>query len=215
MTAERVPGSAVLAGVPQGIFVGRSLLTGRAVCLMFLDRGRVSRAIPSGGLDDLDWTRHRIDHAGDCGTWELDGGVMTISWGDGGLHRGPLTVGQTGIEFYGKHYATPVTVELSALVGAWEAASGMAIVGGDGIDRLSSLSIAADGRYMWTEVVGGMVAGRATVSGGSASGTVRISGQTMTFHADDGTSRACTFLPVSGDPLEAFSLDAEMLTRTA
>ena len=65
MAAERVPDAAVVGGVPQGMFVSRSLLTGRAVCLLFLSGGRVTRAIPEGGLESFDWTKHQAAHRGD------------------------------------------------------------------------------------------------------------------------------------------------------
>ena len=93
---ERVPEPDVLAGKPQGIFVGRSLLTGRAVCLLFLDGGRVTRSIPSGGLEQFDWVRHNADHPGDSGMWEMLDDELSITWGDGGVHHGPLTVRPAG-----------------------------------------------------------------------------------------------------------------------
>lgn len=198
---------------PEGIFVGRSLLTGRAVCLLFLDGGRITRSIPTGGLEHLDWGRHQRDHAGDCGTWSLEGEQLTIAWGDGGVHQGPLTVRPTGIGFYGKDYARPIAVEPSDLVGRWESAHGMAVGGGVGVNQPSTLIVEPDGRYRWTGTIGGVVAGRATEAGSLSSGTLQISGQTIVFQAD-GASVARTFLPVAGDPLEAFSLDAEMFTRS-
>lgn len=210
---ERIPEPDVVAGKPQGIFVGRSLLTGRAVCLLFLGGGRVTRAIPSGGLENFDWARHKEDHPGDSGTWEMDGEQLTIAWGDGGVHRGPLTVRPTGIEFYGKRYSRPMTVKLSDLVGRWESALGTAVAGGEGVDRVSTLVVEADGHYSWSGTVGGIVAGRASANESSSSGTLLISGQTMTVQADDGALVARTFLPAEGEPLEAFSVDADMFTR--
>ena len=213
MAAEAVPGSAVLEGRPRGIFIGRSLLTGRAVCLLFLDDGRITRSIPSGGLAALDWARHQGDHIGDCGTWAMTGEQLTVTWGDGGVHEGRLTVNPEGIEFYGKRYARPTSIEPSDLVGAWEAAGGTAIVGGEGLVRLSTLSVEPDLRYRWDETIGGVVAGRATADAAASSGSLRLSEQTMTFDADDGSIVARTFLPVTGEQLEAFSLDASMFTR--
>jgi hypothetical protein len=199
---------------PEGIFVGRSLLTGRAVCLFFLDGGRVTRSIPSGGLENLDWAHHERDHPGDSGTWEMHGDELSIAWGDGGVHRGPLTIGPDGIEFYGKRYARPMTVEPSDLVGRWESASGTALTEGEWINALSDLLVEADGHYRWTGTVGGLVDGRATAAGSSTSGRLLISGQTITFKADDGSLDAYTFLAVAGEPLEAFSIDTVMFTRS-
>ncbi len=204
---------AVGSAEPRGIFVGRSLLTGRAVCLFFLDGGRITRSIPSGGLENLDWSRHEEDHPGDSGTWEMHGQELTIAWGDGGVHRGPLTVRPTGIEFYGKRYSRPMTVEPADLVGRWEAASGSALAGGEGVNALSTLIVEDGGRYGWTGTVGGVVAGRSTAEARSMSGTLLLSGQTITFRADDGSLDTRTFLPVAGEPLEAFSIDTEMFTR--
>jgi hypothetical protein len=73
-----VPESAVVIGVPQGIFVGRGVLSGKSVCLLFLGGGRITRAIPVGGLESVDWARHRAAHAGDSGTWAFERGNLVI-----------------------------------------------------------------------------------------------------------------------------------------
>src|SRR5689334_22652217 len=74
--SERVPDAVVVNGVPQGMFVGRSLLGGKAVCLLFLSGGRITRAIPEGGLESFDWTRHRAAHGPDSGTWQMQSGHL-------------------------------------------------------------------------------------------------------------------------------------------
>jgi hypothetical protein len=210
---EAVPAAAVINGRPQGMFVGRSLLTGRAVCLLFLNGGRVTRSIPTGGLEHFDWAAHRAAHGGDVGTWQVEGGQLAIAWGDGGVHQGPLKVSEGGIEFNGKRYARPVNATIADLVGRWEAARGMAVTGGEGVHAATTLSIGADGRYRATGVIGGVVAGRAAAGGGAHSGTLSISGQTMTFHGDDGTVSARTLLPVAGTPITAMGVDADLFTR--
>ena len=138
---------------------------------------------------------------------------LSITWGDGGVHRGPLTVRPAGIEFYGKRYSRPGSATTADLVGTWEAAQGTAVGGGDGINRLSTLIVEADGRYRWAETVGGVVDGEASAGGDSWTGTLSISGQTVTFDADDGALDVRTFLPVPGEPLSAFSLDDDLFTR--
>jgi hypothetical protein len=210
---ELVPDAAVVNGVPRGMFVGRSLLTGRAVCLLFLSGGRVTRFIPAGGLDRFDWARHQTDHAGDAGTWEMRAGLLRITWGDGGVHEGPLTVNPNGIEFHGKRYARPVPATLPAIAGRWEATRGTAIAGGPGVNTTTQLEIEPGGRYRWIGVVGGTVAGTATAGERRATGTVTITGATITFRADDGTASSHTFLPVAGNPVTAFGLDANLFTR--
>lgn len=210
---ERVPPSAVVNGVPQGIFTGRSLLTGRAVCLLFLGGGRVTRAIPTGGLEAFDWARHKAAHGGDVGTWQAAGGELRIMWGDGGVHQGPLTVHPDAIEFYGKRYAKPAAVTLPAIAGRWEAASGTAIVGGQGLVRASTLVIQPDGHYQWTSTTGGVVSGRATAQDRAMGGQAAVSGATLTLKSEAGTVTSYTFLPAGGVPVQAFSLDADMFTR--
>lgn len=210
---ERVPASVVTNGQPQGLFVGRSLLTGRAVCLLFLSGGRITRAIPAGGLERFDWAAHRAAHAGDVGTWRMQGAQLSITWGDGGVHQGPLRVTDGGIEFYGKRYSRPVAADLSKLAGRWEAARGTAVTGGEGVNALTTLSIDRDGRYRWIGVIGGAVAGRATASGSTHSGRVSVVGLTMTFRDDDGTVTTRTLLPVAGTPITALTLDADLFTR--
>jgi hypothetical protein len=198
---------------PQGIFVGLSLMTGQAVCLLFLDGGRVTRFIPTGGLENFNWARHVENHPGDAGTWEMDGDLLSIAWGDGGVHRGLLTIDAIGIEFYGKRYSRPITVKPSALVGRWESVSGTAVGGGEGVNQLSTLIVEPDGHYRWAGAVGGVVDGQAAATGSSSSGTLVISGQTITFKADDGSIVPRTFLPMAGEPLEALSIDTDMFTR--
>jgi hypothetical protein len=210
---ERVPDAAVVNGVPQGLFVGSSLLTGRAVCLLFLSGGRVTRAIPEGGLEHFDWARHLAAHPSNSGRWEMRGGQLAIAWGDGGVHQGPITVRPDGIEFYGKRYAKAVPVGLAAIAGRWEAARGTAIVGGEGANRMSTLVIQSDGRYQRLSTTGGVVSGRAVASDRSMTGQVMVKGLTITFTSDAGVATSHTFLPVAGSPVSAFSVDADMFTR--
>ncbi len=212
--AERVPEAAVVRGVPQGMFVSRSLLTGRTVCLLFLSGGRVTRAVPEGGLENFEWAKHEATHARDSGQWAVRGGQLAIAWGDGGVHEGPLTLRPDGIEFYGKRYTKPVEVALAALAGRWQATRGTAIAGGPGINVASALSIGADGRYEWSSTTGGVVAGRAAASDKTMTGTVRITGATtIVLTPDSGAATTHTLLAVSGSPTAAFSVDANMFTR--
>lgn len=210
---ERVPDAAVVNGVPQGMFVGRSLLTGRAACLLFLSGGRVTRVIPAGGLETFDWTKHKAAHSGDAGTWEMSGGQLRIAWGDGGVHQGPMTVHPDAIEFYGKRYAKPAATTVAAIAGQWESARGTAIGGGQGVNRATTLVIQSDGRYQWASTTGGVVAGRAAAADKSMSGQLTISGATMTLKSDAGTVTSFTLLPVAGTPVQAFSLDADLFVR--
>ena len=211
---ERVPPAAVVNGLPQGMFVGRSLLTGRAVCLLFLSGGRITRFIPAGGLENFDWGQHQAAHSRDSGKWELSAGELRILWGDGGIQQGPLTVHPNGIEFYGKRYARLVSASIAAMVGRWEAARGSAVTGGAGINTMHTLVIEPDGRYRLRGITGGIVAGR-SASGGELdrSGKLTITGATLVLTADDGTTSSHTFVPVAGDPLNAFSLDTDLFTR--
>lgn len=210
---ERAPEAAVFGGVPQGMFVGRSLLSGRAVCLLFLSEGRITRAIPEGGLENFDWNKHRAAHGPDSGTWQIRGGQLVVTWGDGGVHQGPITVHPDGIEFYGKRYSKPVPVTVAALAGRWESARGTAVGGGAGINRVSELAIAADGRYQWTSTTGGVVQGRSVANDRSMTGTVTVRGSTIVFASDAGTASSHTLLPAAGQPVNAFSVDSDMFTR--
>jgi hypothetical protein len=212
--AERVPDAGVVNGVPQGIFFSRSLLTGRAVCLLFLSEGRVTRFIPAGGLENFDWATHRAAHDRDSGTWTMANGQIRIQWGDGGVNQGPVTVHPDGIEFYGKRYAKPAPVTVAAIAGRWEAARGTAIAGGPGVNRVSTLVIERDGRYQWASTTGGVVAGRATAADARMKGTLAISGATLTLKSDAGSTTSVTFLPAAGSPVQAFTLDADLFTRT-
>ena len=210
---ERVPDSAVVNGVPQGMFVGRSLITGKAVCLLFLGGGRITRAIPEGGLESFGWNKHRTAHGPDSGTWQMRGSQLVVTWGDGGVHQGPITVNPDGIEFYGKRYSKPAVVSVPAIAGRWESARGTAITGGPGINRVSELVIAADGHYQWLTTIGGVVQGRVASNDRSLSGTVAVRGLTITFTSDAGTTTSHTLLPAAGQPVSAFSVDADMFTR--
>lgn len=210
---EHVPEAAVVSGVPQGIFIGRSLLTGRAVCLLFLGGGRITRAIPEGGLEHFDWARHKAAHPRDSGRWEMRGNQLVVAWGDGGVHQGPLTVHPDSIEFYGKRYAKPIPVRLGAIAGRWESARGTAIAGGPGINAVNTLIISADGHYQWQTTNGGVVGGRAVAGEDSTSGEVLLTGMTITFAPKGGALRSYTFLAAAGQPVTAFSIDANLFTR--
>jgi hypothetical protein len=214
MKAEPVPEATVVGGVPRGMFVSRSLLTGRTVCLMFLSNGRVTRAVPDGGLENFDWAKHLAEHPRDSGRWEARGNQLAIVWGDGGVHEGPLAVRPDGIEFYGKRYTKPVGVSLEALVGRWQATRGTAIAGGSGVNIASTLIIHADGRYEWSSTTGGVVAGRAAASGTARTGTAKVTGFTIVLTPNSGAVTSHTLLAVAGSPITAFSLDANMFTRT-
>jgi hypothetical protein len=58
-----------------------------------------------------------------------------------------------------------------------------------------------------------VVSGRAVATDRSMTGQVTISGLTITFKSDAGTTTSHTFLPVAGTPVTAFSVDADMFTR--
>ncbi len=211
---ERVPEAAMISGTPHGMFVGRSLLTGKSVCLLFLSGGRITRAIPEGGLDSFDWAKHQANHSGDCGKWEMSNSKLRINWGDGGTHEGPLTVTSNGIEFYGKRYAKPSSVQVSALAGRWESSRGTAQWGGEGINQTHTLTIGADGSFHWEAGGGGVVSGRAVYQETrNLNGKLQIAGSTMIFHGEDGSVESYTFAPVPGDPIVAFSLGSNMFTR--
>jgi len=212
---ERVPESGIVNGIPQGIFVGRSLLTGKAVCLLFLSGGRITRAIPQKGLEHFDWAQHQSEHSGDSGQWEIRGNQLRIVWGDGGVHEGPLTATPDGIEFYGKRYARPATVAIAALAGKWDSARGTALWGGEGIMMTQTLIINRDGSFRWEAGTGGVVSGEAVSNAAkNMAGTVKISGSTMTFYGSEGAVESYTFLPLPGDPIVAFTLGNSTFTRT-
>lgn len=213
MGTERVPDAGVVNGVPQGMFVARSLLTGRSVCLLFLSGGRVTRAIPEGGLETFDWERHRAAHPGDTGHWETRGSQLSITWADGGVHEGPLVVRPNGVEFYGKRYANPVPVALSAIVGTWEGARGTAVTGGSGVNVLTTLVIEENGRYRWADTTGGTVAGGVVASERTRAGVVSMTGATLVFTPDAGPASSHTFVALAGTPVTAFSIDSNMFTR--
>ena len=211
--SERVPESGIVNGIPQGMFVGRSLLTGKAVCLLFLNGGRITRAIPQNGLENFDWTKHQQEHSGDSGTWEIHGNLLRIVWGDSGVNEGPLTVTSDGIGFYGKRYARPTTVGIAAIAGKWESARGTAISGGEGINMTHTLIIDAGGFFRWETGVGGVVSGEAVSNENNRTGKLRIAGSTMIFLSKEGTEESYTFLPLPGNPIVAFSLGPNMFTR--
>jgi hypothetical protein len=136
-----------------------------------------------------------------------------VVWGDGGVHAGPLTARPDGIEFYGKRYVIPRRVELSSLVGRWEATRGTAIAGGEGVNVAASLVIDGNGRYQWASVTGGVVSGRAAATERAGTGTVTIRGATLQLRADAGTMTTHTFLLAGGTPVQTFTLDRDVFVR--
>jgi hypothetical protein len=206
---ERVPDSSFENGKPQGIFVGRSLLSGKAICFLFLDGGRITRAIPETGLENFYWEQHKKEHLGDCGTYTLSGQTLSIRWGDGGVNTGPLTATPNGIEFYNKRYTKPETISVERLVGSWQAALSV----GD-ITMTHDLEISLDGSFHWQIVTGGAVPGKAVANTGrDLRGKMAIHGLSATFKGNDGSVLTYTLLPVPGEPMQAFALGRDMFTR--
>lgn len=207
--AERVPDSSFKNGSPQGIFTGISLLSGKAICLLFLDGGRITRSIPEGGLQEFHWEQHKKDHSGDCGTYTVSDGTLSVRWGDGGVHTGPLKGTPNGIEFYGKRYTRPETVSVEKLAGSWQSARTAF-----DLTVTHELEIGADGSFHWVSGTGGVVAGRAVArENRNLRGKLTIRGLTATFKGDDGSVQNYTFLPVPGEPVGAFAIGRDMFVR--
>jgi hypothetical protein len=208
--AERVPDSSFKNGEPKGIFVGTSLLTGKAICLMFLSGGRITRAIPKGGLEDFYWEQHKSENGGNCGTWSISGDTLTVTWGDGGVNKGPLKATANGVEFYGKRYTRPEKVDVARLAGRWESAR---TVGA--LTVTHTLDIGAGGAFHWVMGSGGVVAGRAVASTGrDLRGTLTMRGTTATFRGDDGSVLTYYLHRVPGDEVvTAFSVGGDMFWK--
>jgi hypothetical protein len=98
---EKVPASAVVNAQPQGIFV-RVRQTGKgALCLLFLDNGRVTRSVAQGGPVEINWEQHKHNSPpGNIGTWQTSGTTLTINWGDGDSH------GSTNADVRGHHLSS-------------------------------------------------------------------------------------------------------------
>ena len=207
---ERVPVSGWVNGAPRGIFVGTSLLSGGAICLMFLDGGRITRTIPGQDLDNFSWAEHLEKYPRNCGTYTISNGILKVKWGDGGVHEGPIKQTPNGIEFYQKRYTKPEPVAVAEIAGRWESAKSIGAIATTHV-----LRIASDGSFTWKTDRGGVVAGRAVYSSVRDSrGKVTVRGTIITFHNDDGTTETLTFLRVPGNPIKAFSIGMDMFTRS-
>ena len=206
--SEKVPATSFSNGKPQGIWLGRSLLTGRAACLLFLADGRATRFIPEQGLERFDWDKHKSGHAGDCGIWTMEGSTLTIKWGDGGTHKGELKGGTDSIEFYGKRYSKPRSASISELAGVWESARGIA-----GVLASTTLRVDSSGAFTWNEVVGASIPEAVSASSNILKGKIEIRGLTAVLMFEDGSVKHYTFLPAQGSPLTAFSLGSKLFVR--
>ena len=207
---ERVPDSGFVNGVPRGIFVGTSLLTGKAICLMFLDKGRITRAIPEQDLDNFSWAEHVQMHGGDCGTYTISNGILKVKWGDGGVHEGPVKQTPNGVEFYQKRYSRPQTTSIAEIAGRWESSRSIGAIA-----TIHDLRIGTDGSFIWKTDRGGVVAGRAVHSSvRDTKGKVSIRGTSITFRNDDGTTETFAFIRVAGTPIKAFSIGMNMFTKS-
>jgi hypothetical protein len=206
---ERVPESSFKDGVPRGIFFATSMLSGKAVCLLFLDGGRITREIPEGGLEELYWEQHLKDNPRNSGTYTVKDGTLTISWGDGGVHTGPIKATPEGIEFYGKRYVKPAPTTVEQLAGAWQSA-----LTSGAMTTSHELTIGADGAFHWTGGTGGSGDGWAAFGGArDVRGKLTLRGSTATFRADNGSVETFTFLRMPGDPATVFSVGRNMFAR--
>ena len=207
---EKVPESGFVNGVPRGIFVGTSLLSGGAICLMFLDGGRITRTIPGQDLDNFSWSEHLGKYPRNCGTYTISNGILKVKWGDGGVHEGPIKQTANGLEFYQKRYTKPEAVTVAQIAGRWESARSIGAIA-----TTHDLRIAADGSFTWKTDRGGVVAGRAVYSSvRDTKGKLSIRGTIIVFRNDDGTSETLTFLRVPGNPIKAFSIGMDMFTKS-
>jgi hypothetical protein len=187
-------------GAPRGMFFARSNLTGKAVCLLFLDGGRITREIPEGGLEDMRWEKHLAANPKNSGTYSFADGKLTVRWGDGGVHEGPVKATARGLEFYGKGYVKPAPVTVAELAGEWESA--LTAPGGGGMTHLQELTISADGTFRWKRATGGSGDGWAAFGGATeVRGRLTVQGTVATFRSDDGAVATHTILRMPGEPI--------------
>jgi hypothetical protein len=184
--AERVPETGFADGAPRGVFVGD-----QGAGLLFLDGGRVTRAIPEGGLDAIDWEQHRKQHPSDAGTFSLADGIR---WSDGTTTAGPIQPAPGGFELAGKRWVKPPATRVEELAGAWQAPPGP----GDG--KVHELTLSAGGDFTWSGAR--ELRGRLTLRGGTA-----------TLRAEGGKVETYTLLRAPGEPVKAFTLGRHAFGR--
>ena len=183
---ERVPESGFKDGSPRGLFVGD-----KGAGLLFLDGGRVTRAVPEGGLDELDWEQHQKKHPSDVGTYSVAGGIQ---WGDGTTSAGPFKVSADGFELAGKRWVKPPATTVDQIAGTWQAAPGT------GDSKVHELAIAADGGFQWT-------------GARELRGKLTLHGPTATLRAEGGKVETHTLLRAPGEPVKTFSLGPYTFAR--
>lgn len=205
---EPLPEAGVVNGVPQGLFVGVSVITGNPVFLLFLPRGRVYHNLPRGGLNRVDWAALVAENADSCGQWTASGGTLRIVWNDGNVWEGPLELTETGIRFFGKRYGRAIPARAQDLVGRWEGTRSTASLGAGlgATTQINTLIVDSAGRYAWQAEIGSD-SGNAVAYGESATqGRLIIEGYDAIFEAADGSRERKSLLHLPGDT--GFILDA-------
>jgi hypothetical protein len=131
---------------------------------LFLSGGRITRAIPEGGLENFDWTaiERRTVRFRDLA--DARGGLV-VTWGTAESIRA-RSANIRSASPYGKRYAKPAAVSAATrrpTIVARTASPAAA-------SSRNGVVIAADGRYQWVSTTGGVVEGRAVASDRAMSG---------------------------------------------
>jgi hypothetical protein len=174
---------AFVDGAPQGLFyrVTAGFTTyGRvtAETRLFLPGNRIVRASPYGG-DTFAMSRCLPDQ---CGTYRIDPGYLTITWGNRQVDRWTLTRASDGMDLDGATFRPARPVPASALVGRWSAASS------DGNPYANVYTFERDGTFTF-----------GTTSSTRLTGRFAVQGMTLVLRFSDGSEERRTLFVTSTD----------------
>jgi hypothetical protein len=161
---------------------------------LFLPGNRIARTFPYGGGDAFDRTRCLPDT---CGSYQRDGGILSVRWDNGQVDRWAFAANAEGITLDGTQFRPARPMTEAALVGEWTGA-------GDTGNPLSNV-------YRF-ERGGTFTFGTGQKPG--APGRYRVKGLTlMLTFADGSESRRTLFVAGKGEPIGLISVEGEVYKR--
>jgi hypothetical protein len=191
------PGSFV-DGAPKGLFyrVTAGFTTyGRvtAETRLFLPGNRIVRAFPYGGGDAFAMSQCLPDQ---CGSYRIDPGYLTITWGHRQVDRWTLARASDGMDIDGATFRPARAVPAAALVGRWSAASS------DGNPYANVYTFARDGTFTF-----------GTASSPRLTGRFAVQGMTLTLRYADGTeARRTLFVTSTDERVGSIAIDGEVFS---
>jgi hypothetical protein len=160
---------------------------------LFLPGNRIVRAFPFGGGDRFAMARCLPDQ---CGTYRLDPGYLTATWGNRQVDRWTLKRASDGVDIDGVTFRPARAVPAARLFGRWSAASS------DGNPYANVFTFERDGTFTF-----------GTSSATRLNGRFAVEGMTLILRFADGSEeRRTLFVASSGEQIGLICINNEVFS---